>query len=462
VNRLTCVAALLTSSVTTWTLSAGDGRVVDIRPANVRTAFEALEAAESQDSDLGREGRLGKKIPVMKAISTFRDRVTQRPDDFRSMTVLGQLYIRLAKETGTHAAYLSAEESYRRALKIAPGYAPAKTHLAVSLQAQHRFREALKLATESFAANARDTAALAAIGDCQLHLGQVEEAEASCEKLAKKIGDVPAVLARRAHLAELRGDPQAAITMIEAGRDQVHEAGKSDVAVAWYEARLAALHHSIGHAEDAELHYRSAMKLDQNLQPAKIGLARLKAENGELDLATELFEEAIETGRSAAAMTGLADLLLHRGNTNAAAEWIGKAEEVMLAEARTATVAHRRDLAMFYSDHKRNPEKALKLAKQDLQVREDIYAHDTLAWALHRNGKHQEAAVAIQKALCLGTKDAHLHYHAGMIYAAGGNRNQAVAQLQEALQINPKFDLRKSSVARQRLVELEALADSKL
>ena len=47
-----------------------------------------------------------------------------------------------------------------------------------------------------------------------------------------------------------------------------------------------------------------------------------------------------------------------------------------------------------------------------------------------------------------------LHYHAGMIAAALGDKTRAAAELQLALQFNPNFDLIQAAVARKTLAGL--------
>ena len=54
----------------------------------------------------------------------------------------------------------------------------------------------------------------------------------------------------------------------------------------------------------------------------------------------------------------------------------------------------------------------LKLARQELEDRRDIYGHDLLAWALYRNGQIVEARVEMQLALAQGTEDVMLADHA--------------------------------------------------
>jgi len=54
----------------------------------------------------------------------------------------------------------------------------------------------------------------------------------------------------------------------------------------------------------------------------------------------------------------------------------------------------------------------------------------------------------ICEALRLGTRDAKMEYHAGMIQHALGNNHEATRHLQLALEINPSFDVLQAEVAR--------------
>jgi Flp pilus assembly protein TadD len=97
----------------------------------------------------------------------------------------------------------------------------------------------------------------------------------------------------------------------------------------------------------------------------------------------------------------------------------------------------------------------LELAKRELDYRQDIYAYDLLAWSLHKNDQNEEARDAIEKALKLGTKDAKLFYHAGMIHRALGDKEKAANFLARALATNPHFHPLFADRAAQTLKELQ-------
>jgi len=100
---------------------------------------------------------------------------------------------------------------------------------------------------------------------------------------------------------------------------------------------------------------------------------------------------------------------------------------------------YNRQIAVFYADHDRKLEEALKLAQNEIAIRKDVYGYDALAWCLYKNGKIPESVKAIREALRMKTKDAKLFYHAGMIYVAAGRPAEAKTFLKTALAIQPHF-----------------------
>jgi tetratricopeptide (TPR) repeat protein len=129
-------------------------------------------------------------------------------------------------------------------------------------------------------------------------------------------------------------------------------------------------------------------------------------------------------------------------------EYIGK-----LAELNKQI--YNRQLANFYSDHDLHVKEALQLARAELQTRKDIYGYDAAAWAEYKNGNVAEAQRLIEKAMTMGTLDARLYFHAGMIALNLGEKAQAREYLERALGINPYFSISYAEEARETLASLK-------
>ena len=112
---------------------------------------------------------------------------------------------------------------------------------------------------------------------------------------------------------------------------------------------------------------------------------------------------------------------------------------------------YNRQLAVFDADHGRHSSDAVRLAAGELTERKDGFGYDTYAWTLLAAGRTEEARAASDRALSFGIPDARIHYHAGMIAKAQGERERARSELRAALKISPQFDPLQARRARRAL-----------
>jgi tetratricopeptide (TPR) repeat protein len=95
------------------------------------------------------------------------------------------------------------------------------------------------------------------------------------------------------------------------------------------------------------------------------------------------------------------------------------------------------ELIAYYTEHAHQAAEGLRIARLEMERRHDVWTLDAYAWALHMNGQPAEARRQIEKALAVGTRDAALFYHAGVIEAASGERIAAMRCLQQSLDLDP-------------------------
>jgi tetratricopeptide (TPR) repeat protein len=98
--------------------------------------------------------------------------------------------------------------------------------------------------------------------------------------------------------------------------------------------------------------------------------------------------------------------------------------------------------AAFLADRDEDPAEAVRLAEREAQTRQDVHTLDTLAWAYYRAERYNDALAAEQHALRLGTQNPLFYYHLGMIQNSLGNKSEARANVQKALDLNPHFSIR--------------------
>jgi len=395
---------------------------------------------------------LGDLPPAADGIRFLQERIKHNPSDAVSLTMLGQLYLRQARLTGDVANYQRAEAALQQALTLLPGYTPAKLALASTWYAQHNFVEALELAQQLYQNDPRRMEALAIIGDARLALGNYKEAETAYRGLLSS-GATPPALARLAHQAELHGRPEEALQLLQRAAGETLAAGQAKEELAWYLIRLGDLYFNRGQLKKAGEHYAAALRLVDHYYLALAGLGKVRAAEGQYDEAINLYQQATAIIPQPELLAALGDLYILTNRPDQAQRQYDTVEYIgQLAQINQRV--YNRQLALFYADHDLHLAEALALATAELDFRRDIYGFDAAAWAYYKNGRLDEAQATMEQAMQLGTRDAKLFYHAGMIAQAQGRDSQAKAWLAEALAINPHFDLLQARVAQAALKQL--------
>jgi tetratricopeptide (TPR) repeat protein len=395
------------------------------------------------------------QLTTEQSIEFFQQRTERDPQDYMTLTDLAQAHLRKAREIGDLASYDRAEAALRRALELERDYPPARAGLALVLCAQHRFAEGLRLAEQFDNESSDEGSFLLVIGDAHLEMGDYPEAEKSYEDFRGKATDEarPALLARLARLAELKGNPAEALRLMEQAAAAQREVEPFLGQGAWYQFRLGEMHFQAGRLKEAAEHYQAALQEQPRYPMALAFLGRVRAAEGKLDEAVDCFRQAVAINADLAMLADLGDLEARTGR-----DFLARIAHDKLERTARDRPAYDRELALFSADHDRELPRALEAARRDLTVRHDIYAHDALAWALCKNGNFKEAEKSMSEALKLGTRDASLFYHAGMIQLGLGNKDRARGLLQQALALNPHFSISQSQRARAALAELgEAL-----
>jgi tetratricopeptide (TPR) repeat protein len=321
--------------------------------------------------------------------------------------------------------------------------------------AQHKFHEALKLSEEIYRENPKYTLALANIGDAQLELGRYDEAEKTFQELKKKTpGDLPEVLARLARIAELRGRTEEAISLLAKALEQERASRPNSSELAWYDSCLGEVYFHSNQLDKANQHYQASLERREKYVPALLGLGQVRAAQGRHDEAAALYEQVVAQKPDVDHIGDLAVLYSLAGNQAKSKELEEKAISLIPVAAKVETEA--RHLALFLADREIQLDLALESARKELKVREDVFAYDVLAWALFKSGQTQAAWDAMQNAFRIGTKDARMHFHAGMIARGLGRPEVAQEHLSKALEINPHFGFTEPKEALKVLAELKA------
>jgi tetratricopeptide (TPR) repeat protein len=412
------------------------GAATAVRSGEARTAVRpALTEARRRDLN----------------IEFYLKRTRYDPRAARDFTQLAGLYLQRARETADNTDLLRAEAAARHSLGLRTGRNGAAFGvLASSLMAQHRFGEALDAAGRLLASDSTSPSARALLGEAQLELGRYDEAGRTFGALRTYRRDL-SVAPRLARWEELHGRPEEARRLLREALAQAEERHAMPAEqVAWFRLRLGDLALRNGHLGEASRELETGLRDAPEDYRLLAAMAWLEAARHRWPRAASYGEAAIARVLDPATLGLLADAYTALGDTAKAAASVRAMETAVLHQPGP----YHRAWSLFLLDHDRDLAPVLAKARDELRTRRDVYGYDLLAWALHKSGHDADARRAMDQALALGTRDAMLLYHAGMIDRALGDDGRARARLEAALAANPYWHPSQPAAARATLDSL--------
>jgi len=386
-------------------------------------------------------------------IAYYQTLLQRNPRSAKAYFGLGDALIRKARESGDPSYFGHAEEALKKSLEIAPQNAGALRHLAYVFYSRHEFAPAAHYARKAVEINPQDSDAYGVLGDALLEVGQYAEAEAAYNTMVE-LDESLYSYSRMAGFKSMRGDTSGAINDLKLAIAAGKALKQPAESLAWAEWQLGTDYFALGKLKEAEDFYQRSLMTYPIYYRALAGMAQVRAAQKKYGEAVELYQKAIAILPMPEYAAALGDVYMKIGEPKKAkqqydlVEYIGKLSKLNRA-------LYNRELAYFYADHDIKLTEALELAKRELDYRKDVYAYDLLAWSLYKNGKLAQARDAIDEALKLGTKDAKLFYHAGMIYRALRAGEKAAEFLSRAIATNPHFHPIFAETAAQILKQLE-------
>jgi tetratricopeptide (TPR) repeat protein len=423
--------------------------------ASVRSQTAPIESVK--------RNRLNPTSETDTQIQILQDRVKDVPSDYAGYDGLGSAFFQKARETGDIAYYDLAEQTLNKALALAPQdfrAAEPLVHMALVYMGEHRFSDALAFAQKAIGTGSGNLAAFAIEGDAYTDMGDYEKAATAyntLQALGRTISS-PLALAymsdsRLAYLRYLRGDSAEAIRLMKSAIAAGLQTNVSRESLAWLYFELGERYFQTGDLGNADLSYQSGITADPNHYRSLAGLAKVRAAQGKLEESIQLYQRSIAIIPFPVYVAELGDVCKKVGRANEAQQQYDLVEYIGHLSKLNQVLANR-ELALFYADQGINLPAALGLARKELEIRRDIYTWDALAWVLYKNGRLQEAAEAINKALGLHTNDSLLLFHAGMIYHGLAKDSDAKDFLSRALKTNSHFHLFQAEVATRTLEDI--------
>ena len=356
----------------------------------------------------------------------------ERGDRASGLTQQGLVVLADARRTADPTAYARAEGLITQARAADPDDVTAIVASGLLALARHDFTGALALSDDARRLAPLAVDPLAVRVDALVELGRYEDARGAVDDMVRAKPNV-ASLSRASYLAELTGDRDGAVDLMQAAVASARP-GSSDLA--YVLALLGDLHLAGGRLDAADAAYRRSIET-QKLQPqAELGRARVLVARGDLAGASSLLDPLTQRIPLPDAVALHGDVLEGLGDAPGAARQHDLVRAIEALNASAGGVSVDLELARFEAGRigraGGDPERAIDLARRAHAARPTIFADDVLAWSLHRAGRTAEALPHATAALRAGTADASLWWHLASVQDGLGLTDAARSSLERA------------------------------
>lgn len=343
---------------------------------------------------------------------------------------VGGEYTRFFKNSGEIEQLKKAEKAFTKALEVAnvnkASYARA---LARNYISQHRFKEALQLADIANAENQGKKETQSLYFDIHMELGNYDIAEKYLEEL-KNFSDF-GYLIRLAKWNDYKGNLGTTILMMEKAMAKAESANNKSLKL-WSYTNIADYYGHAGRLKDSYKHYLKALQLDPNNAYAKKGIAWIvfsHEKNGEEALR---ILDAVTTSYNAPDYYLLkAEIASFMGNSG------------LYHENMKLFYTASKDLAYgdmynnyhfnYFLDYDVHMDKALDLAKTEVENRATPESYAMLALAYLKIGQKEKAKSLIENYVVGKTYEPGILLSVAQVYKATNQFDKVDALKQELI-----------------------------
>jgi tetratricopeptide (TPR) repeat protein len=357
-------------------------------------------------------------------IARLREEARTAADAVPALERLGWTYVEKARLSYDQGFYRLAEQAALCMDEKRPGTPEAlllRGHVYHNL---HRFKEGEAVARRLVAMRG-DPFDWGLLGDVLMEQGKLDEAVPAYQTMVDAKPGLQAY-SRAAHVRWLKGDLAGATQIMrmaaEAGSPRNRES------VAWAYSRLAMYELQGGDAAAADSAVDQALFFADGYAPALLARGYLLLSAGKAADAVGPLDRAARENPLPEYQWALAEALRAAGLD-------ARAAQVEAAMMRAGAEEDPRTFSLFLATRGEQVDTALRLARRELDRREDVFTQDALAWALAAAGRPEEARQRMQLALAQGTRDARLFYHAGVIAGMVGHKHEAERWFEKAREI---------------------------
>ena len=342
--------------------------------------------------------------------------VKAQPEVLHYQNLLAGAYIQKVRESMDYSYLDRASQILNNVLAAdTKNYEAARLRTEIALE-RHDFKVAAEYSRKLTEWAPGDSWNWGTLGDAMTELGDYDKAADAYQKMVNLRPDLSSYN-RAAYFRFLYNDPENAIKIMKLAISAGSPVAEN---TAWCEVELGKIYLKTNNVKDAAQSFQSALRRFPGYHPALAGLAQTFA-------ALQEWKPAIDNMKRAQAATPLPDYaaaLYDYYTASGEPKEAAKQKDLIQVIDQVGQAAKEkanRNIAIIYADHDWNLPRALELAKNELEVRGDIYTYDALAWAQYKNGKYPEAAESMKKAMKLQTPEPTFKHHAELIAKAMEN-----------------------------------------
>lgn len=371
-----------------------------------------------------------------RQIATYQERVKQDPNNPDTYSRLGLAYIVKSRETNDPTYYSQAEAALKKAIELKADDYNALVGIGSLELSRHRFNEALEWGKKAVALRPNTAFAYGVIGDAYNELGRYDEAVEAVQKMVDLRPDQTSY-SRVSYARELHGDVPGAIGAMQ---QAISSGAPASETTAWCRVQLGNLYLNSNKMEEAERAYSQAVNDYPNYIHGLAALAQLRWAQGKTDEALKLYAQVVNDIPLPQYVTALGDLYASTGDSANAKKQYELAEFVYKTQENGGMDVGI-EKALFMADHDIRLSDTLAAAEAAAKTRRDVHTLDAYAWVLYKSGRYADALAIQKEALRLDTQNPLFYYHLGMIYSKLGDAQNAKANVQKALNLNPHFSI---------------------
>lgn len=370
------------------------------------------------------------KDKLMSEAQFLTDKIEATPNQFTHLAKRASAYTKIFNTTGDISYLIKAEDDLIEVIDITgrkfPSYLKS---LASNYISQHRFKEALVLLKEAEENGEKLNGTKKMLFDVHLELGNYLYAEAYLKDI-KNNSDFD-YLIRLSKWKDHGGDLEGAIIEMEKAT-AIAESSNISETKQWAYTNLADFYGHAGRVEESYNLYLKALQLDPNDAYAKKGIAWIaySYENNP--------KEALKILNHISSYYDAPDYYLLKAEI---AEFLNdknlkansmKNYQTSVANAQYGDMYNKYNI-MIFTEELLLPERAIEIAKIEVNNRPTPQSYDLLAWSYFKNGNVEKANSIIEKYVDGQTSEPEVLYHIAEIYKAVGKTGKIKALKDELI-----------------------------